>query len=119
MCLVRVLIVDGGRAFCVPRDGAGKLDIPTRAVGAADPRGRRAVGELVDEIAGPGGRAQFVGAVRNTVVRAASDYPWPVPSAYFGVWRVDGMPVVDGVWLPLGYGSPLAERHWFPLAHEV
>jgi len=119
MCLVRVLIVDGGRAFCVPRDGAGKLDIPTRAVGAADPCGRRAVGELVDEIVGPGGRAQFVGAVRNTVVRAAPDYPWPVPSAYFGVWRVDGMPVVDGVWLPLGDGSPLAERHWFPLAREV
>lgn len=119
MCLVRVLIVSGGHAFCVRRDGVGKLDLPTRLVDADDPFGHRAIGELMAEVNGPDGRAQFVGAVRNTVVSAAPDYPWPTPLAYFGVWRVEGVPVVDGVWLPLCDGSPLAERHWFPLVRGV
>ena len=119
MCLVRLLIVSGDRAFCVRRDGMGKLDLPTRPVDASDPSGHRAIDALMTEIIGPAGVARFVGAVRNTVKGATSEYPWPMPVAYFGVWQVEGAPVVDGRWLPLHDGSPLADRHWFPLAREA
>jgi len=116
MCLVRLLARRGDRVFCVPREGAGKLDLPTRRVEADDPDGARAVAALATAVTGGPGNVCFLGAVTNVVSEAGDDYPWPTPSANFGVWVTDAMPVVEGSWISLaGQDVPLRDRHWFPL----
>lgn len=120
MCLVRVLLVRGGRAWCVPRDGGGKLDLPTRAVAPGDLDGSQTVRGLVSDVTGSEREARFVGAVRNVVGVTGNGYPWPVPVAHFGVWAVDAEPCIGGVWLSLDDPmSLLRERHWFPLVRSV
>lgn len=116
MGLVRLLIRDGDRVFCVPRERNGKLDLPTREVGEADPTGLNAILALSIDITGSDEPPRWVGAVRNIVPDPPGDYRWPVPVAHFGVWQVENAPRVDGRWLDAGEeASPLKERHWFPL----
>ncbi|MFB7843069.1 hypothetical protein [Microbacterium sp. NPDC056052] len=116
MGLVRLLIRDGDRVFCVPRERNGKLDLPTREVGEADPTGLNAILALSLDITGSDEPPRWVGAVRNIVPDPSGDYRWPVPIAHFGVWQVDNAPRVDGQWLDAGAEtSSLKERHWFPL----
>ncbi|PYY39056.1 NUDIX hydrolase [Curtobacterium sp. MCPF17_046] len=116
MCLVRLLLRRVDRVFCVPRDGTGKLDLPTRPVVLDDPDGAATVADLVLEVTGATHEARFLGAVRNIVDAADDDYPWPSPLAHFGVWIADAEPCVPGHWLSVEeLGSPLRDRHWFPL----
>lgn len=118
MCLVRLLLRRADRVFCVPRDGAGKLDLPTRAVAVGDPGGASTLAELVADVTGAPREAHYVGAVRNVVDVGASNYPWPAPLAHFGVWSVDAAPVVRGDWVGVDAAtSLLRDRHWFPLLH--
>ncbi len=116
MGLVRLLIRDGDRVFCVPRERSGALDLPTRQVGEADPAGRKAILALGIEVTGSPEPPRWVGAVRNIVPAPSGDYGWPAPVAHFGVWQVQSMPHIDGQWLDAGeHMSSLRERHWFPL----
>jgi len=115
MSLVRLLIRDGDAVFCVPREGAGKLDLPTRHVRAGDPSGVKTVRELCIEVTG-GGPLSFVGAVRNIVPDPPGDYAWPAPTAHFGVWQTERAPRIDGQWLDVRPATTvLSERHWYPL----
>ncbi|MFD6699890.1 MULTISPECIES: NUDIX hydrolase [unclassified Microbacterium] len=120
MGLVRLLIREGDRVFCVPRERGGRLDLPTRAVGDRDPGGWKAIGALSRDITGSVEPPRFVGAVRNIVPDPAGDplggYEWPAPVAHFGVWQTEFRPRIDGRWLDLrAEASPLRERHWHPL----
>lgn len=116
MCLVRLLLRRDDRAFCVPRGGTGKLDLPTRTVALGDPDGASTAADLVVQVTGTTRQARFLGAVRNVVGAADDDYPWPAPLAHFGVWVTDAEPSVPGSWLSLeDPGTPLRDRHWFPL----
>jgi hypothetical protein len=123
--LVRLLLRRGDRVFCVPRDGSGRRDLPTRTVPATDPDGRATARALAVDVTGCSS-AEPVGFVRNTVAiapgapgapvdTAALEYPWPTPIAHFTVWGSGHEPRVDGTWLPVDGTSPLADRHWFPL----
>jgi hypothetical protein len=116
MGLVRLLIRDGDRVFCVPREHTGTLDLPTRRVGETDPAGLETILALGIEVTGSAESPRWVGAVRNIVPAPRGDYEWPAPIAHFGVWQAESMPRIDGQWLDAGEeASPLKERHWFPL----
>lgn len=118
MCLVRLLLRHDDHVFCVPRDDAGKLDLPTRPVAPGDPDGAGTVTDLVTAVTGLEREARFLGAIRNVVGAGGDDYPWPQPLAHFGVWTVDAEPRIPGHWLRLDeQESPLQARHWFPLVH--
>lgn len=128
MCLVRLLVRDGSRVFCVSRAHSGKLDLPTRQVQEQDPDGHTTILGLVRDIVGPSIAPRFVGAVRNTVGDTAvfinqttttlrpsvEKYEWPIPVAHFGVWTVDAPPKIAGTWLPAS-DHELRQRHWYPL----
>ena len=87
-----------------------------RTTPEGDPYGVRTIAELADEVTDSPREAVFIGAVRNVVAPESSGYPWPTPSAFFGVWTVDTSPAVDGVWLPIGSdSSPLQQKHWYPI----
>jgi len=119
MCLVRLLLRQDDRVFCVPRDDSGKLDLPTRPVAPGDVDGTGTVTDLAVQVTGREHDARFLGAVRNVVGAADADYPWPQPLAHFGVWAVDAEPRIPGSWLRLDKTeSPLSARHWFPLLQE-
>lgn len=113
-CLVRLLVRRDGRAFCVPRSGSGKEDLPTRPVPDLGD-GRATAEQLARDVLGAAAGLRVVGYVRNVVATGAADYPWPTPLAHFAVWRADGDPRVPGTWLPLD-GPELRARHWWPLA---
>ena len=116
MGLVRLLIRDGDRVFCVPREGGGKLDLPTRQVGSEDPAGSEAILALSIDVTGSTEAPRWIGAVRNIVPDSIGGYEWPTPIAHFGVWRTESMPRIDGRWLDARVdNSPLKERHWHPL----
>ena len=118
MSVVRLLLRQDDRVFCVPRQEDGRLDIPQRIVGADDPWGERAIADLADHVTGHRAPLQFAGAVRNVVDSVSEDdggYPWPTPHAHFGVWTSSAAPVIAGSWVAVGEGSALHERHWFPL----
>ncbi|WP_292723760.1 NUDIX hydrolase [Microbacterium sp. 13-71-7] len=116
MGLVRLLIRDDDRVFCVPRERNGMLDLPTREVSEADPIGLKAILALSIDVTGSAEPPRWVGAVRNVVPDPSQDYGWPVPIAHFGVWQVENVPRIDGQWLDVkGETSSLKERHWFPL----
>jgi hypothetical protein len=121
MGLVRLLLTDRDRVFCIPRDGSGKPDLPSARVGpddldgTDDLDGAAAIAELARRVVGAPVPLRYVGAVRNTVAVGADGYEWPTPVAAFGVWTTDAAPVVSGEWLRGGAGSMLAERHWYPL----
>ncbi|MFT3889083.1 MAG: hypothetical protein QM713_13095 [Arachnia sp.] len=117
MCLVRLLLRCDDHVFCVTRDdGTGRLDIPTRLVLPADPHGERTIRLLQELIAGDSAEPEYLGSVRNTVVEPGTEYPWPTPDAFFGVWESSAAPVVEGEWVDVAaIDSPLRDRHWFPL----
>jgi hypothetical protein len=112
--LVRLLVLRDGHAFCVPRDGSGKADLPTRPVPDLGD-GRGVAEDLAREVLGTAAGLRLVGYVRNVVTGGAETYPWPIPLAHFAVWTADGDPRMSGTWLPLG-GPELRDRHWWPLA---
>ena len=115
MSLVRLLLRRDDRVFCVPRPEDARLDLPHRIVGADDPRGEAAIIDLTEKVTGCRAPLTFTGAVRNVVDSPDVDYPWPAPRAHFGVWVSEAAPVIEGVWIGVGEGSVLRERHWFPL----
>ncbi|MEV7972055.1 NUDIX hydrolase [Cellulomonas sp. NPDC089187] len=113
--LVRLLLRRGDDVFCVPRED-GRIDLPTRAVPAADHDGSLTARRFASEVlASPAVIEGVVGYVRNVVPEPTSDYPWPSPRAHFTVWAVRGEPAVDGQWVSTGVDSPLRDRHWFAL----
>jgi hypothetical protein len=114
--LVRLLVHRDGHAFCVPRDGSGKADLPTRPVPDLGD-GRAAAESLARDVLGTAAGLRLVGYVRNVVAAEAEDYPWPTPLAHFAVWAADGEPRVPGTWLPVA-GPGLRDRHWWPLAGD-
>lgn len=115
MSLVRLLLRQDDRVFCVPRDDNGSLDLPHRVVGADDPCGEAAITDLAEQVTGCRALLRFEGAVRNVVASLHDDYAWPTPHAHFGVWTSEASPVVQGSWVSIRRGSPLRERHWFLL----
>lgn len=115
MSVVRLLILRKGTVFCVPRRDRSILDLPMQATSPSDVDGSRAIRALADIIVGRDADILFVGAVRNVVDVDDARYGWPTPHAHFGVWATDGAPIVDGAWVSVTEGSPLADRHWFPL----
>lgn len=121
MCLVRLLLRRGDHVFCVTRDdGTGRLDIPTQRVLDGDPYGAQTIRSLHDLIAGESTEPKYLGSVRNTVSEPGTEYPWPTPDAYFGVWESPAEPLVDGQWIDAAAnGSPLRDRHWFPLLQPL
>jgi hypothetical protein len=116
MCIVRLLIRRGDEVFCRPREETAKPDLPMRVTEGDDPSGSLAIGLLVHEVLGHASRSSFIGAVRNVVTVAGSNYPWPTPLAYFGVWSTQGEPIVEGAWVNVADAtSVLRNRHWYPL----
>jgi hypothetical protein len=118
-CLVRLLVVRDGSVLCVPRDGRGKEDLPTRvvppggdALATVEGLARDVLGELVP--------LDVLGFVRNTVAAPTPEYPWPWPLAHFTVWRAEPSERrPTGIWRSLADPGDLVERHWWPLAHHV
>jgi len=113
--LVRLLIRRGEYVFCVPRDGSGKVDLPTQSVRPEDPDGRIAAIDLAPFVLGRTAAARPVGFVRNVVVTATDDYDWPIPLAHFSVWAAGGEPAIAGTWIRADASSEVSDRHWFPL----
>lgn len=114
--LVRLLIRRGTAVFCVHRDGAGKLDLPTRTVPVSDPDGRATARQLAFDVLGTRAEVTPLGFVRNIVASPTDDYAWPVPLAHFTVWGAEGEPAIAGAWVGVhGPDSVLKDRHWFPL----
>lgn len=114
--MVRVLLQNDQAVFCVPRDGTGTLDLPTRRVPSSDRDGLATARRLTFDILGRWATVTPVGFVRNIVAESADDYEWPVPFAHFTVWSASGEPAADGTWVDAGEAaSVLADRHWYPL----
>jgi hypothetical protein len=112
----RLLLQRNNTVFCVPRDGDGKLDLPTRKVPSSDPDGMATAGRLAFQVLGKRTHVTPIGFVRNVVRDPPSAYEWPVPFAHFTLWAAAGEPAVAGAWI--GTGGPvsaLSDRHWFPL----
>lgn len=118
MSVVRLLLRDSDRVFCVPRQGTGRLDLPMLEAAHGDLDGTVTVRELTQRITGEHLGMQFIGAVRNVVEAPADGYDWPAPVAHFGVWASDATPMIDGTWVPLDDdGHQLRDRHWYPLVN--
>ena len=115
MCVVRLLLRNADSVFCVPREDARGLDLPTLATEANDLDGTVAIAALAQQITGTRSQLEFVGAVRNVVETPTDAYGWPTPLAHFGVWASERTPIVEGTWQSIRDPSPLRERHWFPL----
>lgn len=119
--IVRLLLRRSNAVFCVPRDGVGKLDLPTRKVPSSDQDGIVTVRQLAFDVLGERASVTPVGFVRNVVLDPAGDYEWPVPFAHFTLWTADGEPVIAGTWIDTAdFASALSDHHWFPLigAHD-
>jgi hypothetical protein len=116
-CVVRLLVTRGRQILTVPRSDGQGLDIPSRRVDGPDPRGM--LRALMSDVLGAQFAAELVGYVHNVVPTPTGDYPWPVPNAYFAVWRCEVPADCEptGRWLA-GSDAPaeLRERHWWPLA---
>lgn len=118
MSVVRLLLRDSDRVFCVPRQGTGRLDLPMREAARDDPDGTATVRELAKRITGEHLTMQFVGAVRNVVEAPNDGYEWSAPLAHFGVWASDAAPITDGTWVRLDDDElQLRDRHWYPLVN--
>ena len=116
VCVVRLLLRDAGRVFCVPRQETGWLDLPMRVTAGDDLDGASAIRELADSILGPASAVRFIGAVRNVVERPQEGYPWPIPVAHFGVWVSNDAPIANGAWVKIDSDEPPPrDRHWYPL----
>ncbi|MFB2555590.1 NUDIX hydrolase [Herbiconiux liangxiaofengii] len=115
LCVVRLLLRQADRVFCIPRADTGRLDLPLRSVEPDDPGGMLGITSLAEQLTGDGSHLVFVGAVRNVVASPQDGYPWPTPHAHFGVWTSENPPIVEGTWVGITGGSPLRDRHWFPL----
>ena len=112
--LVRLLVERDDAVLCVPRDGTGKLDLPTTPVAPGE-TGWGAARRLAGDVLGTARDLTVVGYVRNTV-RPGPGYPWPSPHAHFVVFRTGAGDVrVPGAWVPLAAPGDLVERHWWPL----
>jgi hypothetical protein len=118
-CLVRLLVVQDGSVLCVPRDGHGKEDLPTRVVPPGD-AARSTVEQLARDVLGETVPLHLLGFVRNTVTAPTPDYPWPSPVAHFAVWRAEPSGRrVAGTWRALEDPGDLVDRHWWPLVRHV
>ncbi|MFZ4895825.1 NUDIX hydrolase [Plantibacter sp. Mn2098] len=116
MCVVRLLLRDADRVFCVPRTD-GRLDLPMKPTAVTDHDGRAAIHSLVESVVGKDATVRFIGAVRNVVDAPEADYAWPTPLAHFGVWVSGGTPRIDGTWVDIQDElSPVRDRHWYPLS---
>lgn len=116
MAVVRLILRDSDRVFCVPRQGTGRLDLPMLETAPDDVDGTATVRELAHRITGEHTGMQFIGAVRNVVEAPADGYDWPAPVAHFGVWASDATPMADGTWVRLDDDEhQLRDRHWYPL----
>lgn len=67
MAVVRLLLRDSDRVFCVPRQKTGRLDLPMLEAVPDDLDGTVTVRELAQRITGEHTGMQFIGAVRNVV----------------------------------------------------
>lgn len=114
MSLARLLVRREDQVLCVPRDGTGAVDLPTRVVPQDDADGSITAAGLARQVFGRDIQLTFVGAVRNVVVTASADYAWPTPWAHFGVWASAATDPAEGVWTPLSHPA-LRDRHWYPL----
>jgi len=115
MCVVRLLLREADRVFCLYRADKGGFDLPMLVTGADDPHGIAAIAQLAEQVTGRRSQLEFVGAVRNVVESPSDGYGWPTPLAHFGVWASEHAPIVEGSWQSIRDPSPLRERHWFPL----
>jgi len=115
MCVVRLLLRQEDRVFCLPRPETGRLDLPMRLVGPNDPSGAFGITSLAEQITGYRTQLKFAGAVRNVVDSPQDGYAWPTPHAHFGVWTSKIAPIAEGTWVSIGDDSQLRDRHWFPL----
>lgn len=118
MAMVRLLLRRGRSVFCVPREGTGALDLPTRRV-MRPGDGIDEARALASEVTGVDAEVEYVGCVRNLVMSPDEDYEWPAPIARFGVWSTEEPPRVPGVWCEADDGSPLTTRHWYPLLSRI
>jgi hypothetical protein len=118
MAMVRLLLRQGRSVFCVPREGTGALDLPTRRV-MCPGDGVDEARALASEVTLTDTEVEYVGCVRNIVMDRDEDYEWPAPIARFGVWRTEEPPRVPGVWCEADDSSPLATRHWYPLLSRI
>lgn len=116
MAVVRLLLRDSDRVFCVPRQRTGRLDLPMLEAAHDDLDGTVTVRGLAQRITGERLGMQFIGAVRNVVEAPVDGYDWPAPVAHFGVWASDATPRTDGIWVHLDDDEHhLRDRHWYPL----
>jgi len=118
MAMVRLLLRQGRSVFCVPREGTGALDLPTRRV-MFPGDGTDEARVLASEVTLADAEVDYVGCVRNIVMHPDEDYEWPGPIARFGVWRTEEPPRVPGTWVEVDDSSPLAARHWYPLLSRI
>ena len=115
--MVRLLATRQDEILARPRHDDKGLDIPTVTVGGSVVED--CLSRLIVSALGSLQPATLLGYVRNTVEGLAGNYPWPVPEAYFAVWRCE-VPAdceAQGRWLqPNSAQVELNERHWWPLA---
>ncbi|WP_138945629.1 NUDIX hydrolase [Plantibacter sp. M259] len=118
MAVVRLLLCDSDRVFCVPRQETGRLDLPMLEAASDDVDGTATIRELAQSITGEAIGVRFIGAVRNVVEAPADGYDWPAPVAHFGVWASDATPKAHGTWVRLDDDEhQLRDRHWYPLVN--
>ncbi|ROR80084.1 hypothetical protein SAMN06295974_1980 [Plantibacter flavus] len=116
MAVVRLLLRDADRVFCVTRQGTGRLDLPMLEAASDDADGTATARELAQRITGEHTGMHFIGAVRNVVEAPADGYDWPAPVAHFGVWASVATPMAHGAWVRLDDDEhQLRDRHWYPL----
>ncbi|GAA1650526.1 hypothetical protein [Actinoplanes couchii] len=123
--IVRLLVQrqagTGRELFCI-RTPKG-LDIPTVFLGTEDGwrPASEGIAELTSQFLTDGTATRCVGFVRNIVPAPDETYRLPAPLAHVPVFTprdATAVPPEDaGTWI--GDPSPLAERHWFPIACEV
>ena len=120
--VVRLALRRGTELLVLDRLGGG-TDLPSAPVGDIGPLA--ALDRLHTVITGGPLRAsaRLLGYVRNTVPRPRADYPWPAPTAAFGVWTDEPPPSVSplaGRWLEADrLEAELGDRHWWPLLDHL
>jgi hypothetical protein len=121
--VVRLALFRGDDLLVLDRADGGGADLPSAPVAGATPS--EAVDLLHRVVTGEGTAPdmRLAGYVRNVVPHPDPDYPWPVPTAAFVVYRREVGPriaALAGRWLlPSEQAEQLAERHWWPLLEHA